>query len=71
MEIRKNHKAEVPCFDFEKCKRKKFEELHVSEECGVVKYITIFLFHIFIDIQFVMVQTGPSIFHFWVIFLVW
>jgi hypothetical protein len=37
----------------------------------VVKYITIFLFHIFIDIQFVMVQKGPSIFHFWVIFLVW
>uniref|UniRef100_A0A0E0P6Q9 CYTH domain-containing protein n=1 Tax=Oryza rufipogon TaxID=4529 RepID=A0A0E0P6Q9_ORYRU len=40
MEIRKNHKAEVPCFDFEKCKRKKFEELHVSEECGVPSSIT-------------------------------
>uniref|UniRef100_A0A0D9ZID1 CYTH domain-containing protein n=1 Tax=Oryza glumipatula TaxID=40148 RepID=A0A0D9ZID1_9ORYZ len=40
MEIRKNHKAEVPCFDFEKCKRKKFEELQVSEECGVPSSIT-------------------------------
>uniref|UniRef100_A0A0E0P6R2 CYTH domain-containing protein n=1 Tax=Oryza rufipogon TaxID=4529 RepID=A0A0E0P6R2_ORYRU len=45
MEIRKNHKAEVPCFDFEKCKRKKFEELHVSEECGVVIFEGVYALH--------------------------
>ncbi|XP_066165812.1 uncharacterized protein [Oryza sativa Japonica Group] len=45
MEIRKNHKAEVPCFDFEKCKRKKFEELQVSEECGVVIFEGVYALH--------------------------
>jgi hypothetical protein len=41
MEIRKNHKAEVPCFDFEKFSRNGFKEVQVSEESGVVKYIPI------------------------------
>uniref|UniRef100_A0A0E0KNL6 CYTH domain-containing protein n=1 Tax=Oryza punctata TaxID=4537 RepID=A0A0E0KNL6_ORYPU len=45
MEIRKNHKAEVPCFDFEKCRRKKFEELQVSEECGVVIFEGVYALH--------------------------
>jgi hypothetical protein len=39
MEIRKNYKAEVPCFDFEKISKIGFKEIQVSEESGVVKYI--------------------------------
>jgi hypothetical protein len=41
MDIKKRHKAEVPCFDFENFSRKGFKELQVSEESGVVKYISI------------------------------
>ena len=41
MEIRNSHKAEVPSFDFENFSRKGFKELQVSEESGVVKYISI------------------------------
>ncbi|XP_040379023.1 uncharacterized protein LOC102716587 isoform X1 [Oryza brachyantha] len=44
-EIRKNHKAEVPCFDFEKCRRKKFEKLQVSDECGVVIFEGVYTLH--------------------------
>lgn len=38
-EIRNNHKAKVPCFDFESFGRNGFEELQVSEDCGVVMLI--------------------------------
>ena len=55
MEIRNSHKAEVPCFDFENFSRKGFKELQVSEESGVVKYISIQASH---RVHFTLFQQG-------------
>ena len=55
MEIRNSHKAEVPCFDFENFSRKGFKELQVSEESGVVKYISIQASH---GVHFTLFQQG-------------
>ena len=55
MEIRNSHKAEVPCFDFENFSRKGFKELQVSEESGVVKYISIQTSH---GVHFTLFQQG-------------
>jgi hypothetical protein len=55
MEIRNSHKAEVPCFDFESFSRKGFKELQVSEESGVVKYISIQASH---GVHFTLFQQG-------------
>jgi hypothetical protein len=55
MEIRNSHKAEVPCFDFENFSRKGFKELQVSEESGVVKYISIQPSH---RVHFANISTG-------------
>ncbi|GJN11791.1 hypothetical protein PR202_ga30029 [Eleusine coracana subsp. coracana] len=49
-EIRKSHKAEVPCFDFEKFNRNGFKEIQVSEESGV-QYIEPHLVHAHLKIQ--------------------
>ncbi|TVU13392.1 hypothetical protein EJB05_40445 [Eragrostis curvula] len=45
MEIRKNHKAEVPCFDFENFSRNGFKEIQVSEESGVVIFEGVYTLH--------------------------
>nr|CAB3486593.1 unnamed protein product [Digitaria exilis] len=45
VEIRNNHKAEVPCFDFENFSRKGFKELQVSEESGVVIFEGVYTLH--------------------------
>ncbi|KAK3145164.1 hypothetical protein QOZ80_4AG0324270 [Eleusine coracana subsp. coracana] len=44
-EIRKSHKAEVPCFDFEKFNRNGFKEIQVSEESGVVIFEGVYTLH--------------------------
>ncbi|XP_020110586.1 uridine-cytidine kinase C-like [Ananas comosus] len=44
-EIRNNHKAKVPCFDFESFGRNGFEELQVSEDCGVVIFEGVYTLH--------------------------
>ncbi|KAK8929061.1 hypothetical protein KSP39_PZI017214 [Platanthera zijinensis] len=44
-DIRKHHKAKVPCFDFENCSRSGFKELKVSEECGVVIFEGVYALH--------------------------
>ncbi|AQK43033.1 P-loop containing nucleoside triphosphate hydrolase superfamily protein [Zea mays] len=45
MDIKKRHKAEVPCFDFENFSRKGFKELQVSEESGVVIFEGVYTLH--------------------------
>ncbi|PKA64603.1 Uridine kinase-like protein 3 [Apostasia shenzhenica] len=44
-DIRKLHKAKVPCFDFENCSRNGFKELQVSEDCGVVIFEGVYALH--------------------------
>ncbi|KAL6650497.1 hypothetical protein ACP70R_001907 [Stipagrostis hirtigluma subsp. patula] len=45
MEIRNNHKAKVPCFDFENFSRNGFKDLQVSEESGVVIFEGVYTLH--------------------------
>ena len=66
MEIRNSHKAEVPCFDFENFSRKGFKELQVSEESGVVKYISIQTSH---GVHFTLFQQGYFFLLFYAFFL--
>ncbi|XP_072990922.1 uncharacterized protein [Typha latifolia] len=44
-EIRNNHKAKVPCFDFENFSRNEFKEIQVSEDCGVVIFEGVYALH--------------------------
>ncbi|KAG0458241.1 hypothetical protein HPP92_023398 [Vanilla planifolia] len=44
-DIRKHHKAKIPCFDFENCSRNGFKELQVSEDCGVVVFEGVYALH--------------------------
>ncbi|URD93153.1 Phosphoribulokinase / Uridine kinase family [Musa troglodytarum] len=44
-DIRKHHRAKVPCFDFEKSRRNGFKELQVSEDSGVVIFEGVYALH--------------------------